>query len=535
MLIGLKKVGIDRFLVDKEHYNEYLPYLRGEPGVQLIPGSQKMELHLSHLPLLPGWASSALSDPLPFTNAEVCLPDWWSKELFDTQVEDALWANQRYGSIIAADLGMGKTRTAIAGGNSPYVILCPKSAMTVWEDEAHYAELTTQRLEQPCKTFDEFKAFFEERQQTNVWIVNYHSAHRWLPYFCRLGPAPNVHTLIADEAHYMQKSALKWTKAFQAIERQQVILLTATPIRNRLASLWPLLNIACPTAFGSQYEFRIAYCGATHGPYGLVDMSPSPQALDRLRKRLSVVVKKRVRPANSVVPIHREVIHAKVDRSHVIDIVKETGKASSHRLAWTTKLRSKIGTLKIPTAVELAKKELPKWGRGVFWVWHDDEVAKPLKRALEDVGISVTMLLGRTTQKKRDEIAREWKNGNASVNGPEALIISIGAGSTAISLTSCGLQVFVENDWAPLQMRQAETRCHRFGQQFNRCLVYYITIPGTVDDHIGQILLEKAAESESVLGVDGQSEQIKSMLGVSEKESDEEFLTRVVERLKRKG
>ncbi|OEU13932.1 hypothetical protein FRACYDRAFT_164950, partial [Fragilariopsis cylindrus CCMP1102] len=60
---------------------------------------------------------------------------------------------------------------------------------------------------------------------------------------------------------------------------------------------------------------------------------------------------------------------------------------------------------------------------------------------------------------------------------------SIRAAGLGITLTAASHVVFIEMDWSPLIVQQAEDRCHRVGQK-SSVLVQYLFFRNTVDEHI---------------------------------------------------
>jgi hypothetical protein len=208
-------------------------------------------------------------------------------------------------------------------------------------------------------------------------------------------------------------------------------------------------------------------------------------------------------------------------------------------VAWYTDLRQRIGLLKVPEAARLTASLLPRWKRIVLWVWHDDVVSelKAQLRTLLPGDVIIDEILGKTTQKKRDATARAWKaTKDTSIDAMDSriLIVSLGAGSQAVSYTTAGLAIFVELDWAPLQMQQGEKRTHRVGQIHDSCEAIYCVLKNTIDETIADVLLEKATECEEILGEDGQVDQMSTLFGVVntvEKESNADFMQRVAERL----
>jgi hypothetical protein len=153
-------------------------------------------------------------------------------------------------------------------------------------------------------------------------------------------------------------------------------------------------------------------------------------------------------------------------------------------------------------------------------VWHH-EVAKKLEAWIsvnKMIGklqnVPVDMLLGDTHSRKRAEIVNEWRTGD--FNKPRVLIASIGAAATAISLTTARAAVFVELDWTPMNLIQAEKRHYRFGNVFPDVATYYMVSQVGVDRQMMRALLEKAAASETALGQDGSLEQMRALLDEEE-------------------
>jgi len=520
------QIGNDWFLIDKSDANRVMLCLEGEPGLKiqdLKDDCPTIRVHLTHLPLL---YPDGIPDSLLYAPYGELLENFtWINSLFEHQCDTSEWIRNRRGTLLCHGLGLGKTRTTIASANIPMLIVCPKTASSVWEDELTLYGYSHHLLTKAPKKISEIKQYFKNNP-SDTYILNYHVAKHWLPYFCELGPTPNIHTLIADEAHYLQKASLSWSQALRRVKRERTILITATPIRNRLQSLWALLDAATPGAWGSHYEFRKFYCGAELGEWGLVDGYPSEEILQRLSMRLSVILNKHV--PEGLVPIERKLVTTCQEIAYDTQLSLASTRALDHQLSWLSAMRLKFGLLKVDKAIDLIQGNLEEWGRAVVWIWHK-EVLVELANKLDALNISYETLLGSTTQKKRDKIAREWKHGPVKPKKPKVLIAGIAAASTAISLTTCGLQIFLEHDWAPLQMQQSEARCYRYGQKHKKCLSMYIVVPGTIDEHIANVLLEKAKESEKVLGEDGQVKQIKTLLAHKE-ETDDEFIKRMAQK-----
>jgi SNF2 family DNA or RNA helicase len=78
------------------------------------------------------------------------------------------------------------------------------------------------------------------------------------------------------------------------------------------------------------------------------------------------------------------------------------------------------------------------------------------------------------------------------------MIAGLRAGNLGINLTKARYVIFAELDWSPAIHRQAEDRLHRIGQK-NTVFAYYLIGNGTLDDHVADILVDKAFEIDSVM------------------------------------
>jgi len=524
---------------DEDLILRYGTILKKEPGVRLIPG-KSLEVHSSHLPLLPGYDKFTPPDchvPGKFSFAKE-----WTDNLWSWQVEGSKQILSRRGTLLCDGLGTGKTRTTINSLEFPAAVVCPNSALeSVWGDELKDAGLNYRILS--GRKID--LTVFDDADDIDVWVMPYSIIHRWLPFFSEVGYGPTIKTLVGDEAHELQNRKGKVAQAWLCINPDRVIILTATPIRNRLRSLWSLLNAVAPNAFGNYWEFRVSYCAAKEGEYGWIDGRPDDLTIQRLAKRLGSLVIKRSREdvGQIVVPHTREVIQIETTPEERIDTLhgasQETigelwfnagTKLNAGQLALKAKLRKSFGLLKAQKALLDIRDSLAKHKRVIAWVWHKD-VAKLIEESLSD-DVDIDVILGSTTKKKRDKILHDWKYGEVKPNKPKLLIASIGALSSAVNLITCGCAMFIEQDWAPLHMIQAEKRTHRAGQKNDKCVTFYYTIGhNTIDEKITKVLVEKAEEDERIFGADGRGDQMRLILGASKQDSDEDFMAKALERM----
>ena len=507
---GLSLCGRSWWSVSRTALKEYYPHLKDVPGARVTTDPDGTPLsatiHLTHLPLLPGYTPSAARQIPP----DVPRVQWEWLRVY--QQNAVMIARERQGILLADDLGLGKTATATAAAQLPVMVMCPASAIYVWEKEC-------KRLGWTHFTFKAGVDRLEARERytvnpPNCWIVPYSMAPRLVSDFHPHGPAPDLTTLIADEAHIMSRGGVRASRAAAMTSATVRIALTATPMRSHLSSLWGILNMIAPGAFGTHWDFRKRYCSATENSFGGLD-DGAPSNTDELTKRVGVILIKRTREevGHEIPPLNRTVEFVKPDHAKLREAVEAT--ASSAQIAVESALRREIGRQKREAAHKTLLDLRRSYNRIVVWFWHKHHLEWLYERCAESLlTIPKDVMTGDSPTKRRARILDEWENGNPE--DPRLLFATIGAGATAISLTTAQAALFVEYDWTPLNVVQAEKRHHRFGNTHGHVRAHYLTLEGTDDERMLNVLLYKADSSEKILGRDGQVKLIETLMSTAQ-------------------
>ncbi len=158
-------------------------------------------------------------------------------------------------AILADEVGLGKTieagiilkELAVRGLARRVLILAPASLVDQWQ-----AELDT-------KFFERFDTPTEPQdwRETQKGIVSYQRAispktrreilkHRW-------------DLVIVDEAHKVKNHTGATYQFLQEVDRNFVLLLTATPLQNNLRELYNLITLLRPGQLGTWSQFRKDY------------------------------------------------------------------------------------------------------------------------------------------------------------------------------------------------------------------------------------------------------------------------------------
>jgi non-specific serine/threonine protein kinase len=127
------------------------------------------------------------------------------------------------------------------------------------------------------------------------------------------------------------------------------------------------------------------------------------------------------------------------------------------------------------------------------------EIIDPLAEYLGGIfGRPGARLHGGTSVKQRRQIVQQFQ----AEDGPPFFILSLKAGGTGLNLTAASHVVHFDRWWNPAVENQATDRAFRIGQQRN-VLVHKFITTGTVEQRIDELISDKRALAEQLLGGDG--------------------------------
>jgi len=169
-----------------------------------------------------------------------------------------------------------------------------------------------------------------------------------------------------------------------------------------------------------------------------------------------------------------------------------------------TMLRRAAGVCKVPVAVNYIRDWVEStthvdddgylhFERPLIVWTHHRAVSEMMAEVVPTVIGNAGVIIGGSTQEHRDRVIDGFQAGEIPV-----VICSIAAASTGITLNRSSDVLFVESDWTPALVSQAEDRSHRRGVK-RPVLVTTLIASGTLDEHVQNVLLNKAEVLEQVL------------------------------------
>lgn len=407
--------------------------------------------------------------------------------------------------LCADDMGLGKTMIAIALAQHyrdarPVVIVVPNSVKINWEREIN-KWVDGERIVKP--TGRKVKPL----RDGSIYLLNWEILTYWADALIALQPQ----IVIFDEAHYMKNKGskaqpVKRTAAGKRLAAavNKVIMLTGTPITNRPAELWPLLNMLYPKAWPSFWQFAKRYCGLVNNGFGW-DFGGATN-LTELHERIQGYVIRRTKeqvlpdlPAKTRATVVVQ-FDEKLRTEYFTGIRQAVAAAEAHdqgaALVYIEKAKQVTARAKLKASIDWIRTmaELEKL---VVFV-HHHFVADAVAEALGDRAVIATGQ--QTAPQKQDAIDRFQSDDRVRV------IIASEALQEGVTLTASSNVVHLEFSWTPGAQEQKDDRTHRIGQK-HAVMIWNLVAENTIDEYIIELLEAKRINIDMVMdGVDSGQE-----------------------------
>lgn len=346
-------------------------------------------------------------------------------------------------------------------------------------------------------------------------------------------------TLICDEAHYLKEKTSQRSKAVLDLSSRMknVLCLTGTPILNRPKEIWHLTRVVDPSIFPKFHDFGVRYCGAFKNRFGWVyDGASRLDELDKklrstimIRRTKDQVLKELPPKTRVLMPFALESAQDRLYKKETSEAVQKLRSLKAERDQW----RLETETLTKEELDELMSRSAEKKSRSaklagfmmeeiekirqacvrakydqclsfienlhgqekkilIFAVHH--ETIDRLMADLSQKGIKVDRIDGRVDGAYRDGIKQRFQEGDL-----EVLVCGIRAAGEGLTLTASKSVVFMEIDYTPGRMVQAEDRTHRVGQS-QAVTIYYLLLMGSIEEKIAALVDSKREVANAALG-----------------------------------
>jgi len=427
--------------------------------------------------------------------------------LYDYQREAALFASRAGRCLIGDDMGLGKTIEAIAAveivarnfGVERVLIVCPTSLKHQWEREI------ARVVDRSARIIGGFRRSREDRFQAESFykITNYDTVYRDLDLIAAWSPD----LVILDEAQRIKNWNTRTARNVKKIASPYAIVLTGTPLENRLEELVSIVQFVDQHRLGPTFRFLhdhqiLDEFGKVVGYRNLdrIGQTLAPILIRRRKKDVLHELPERLEKRFFVPMTPQQMEHHEENREIVGKLVAKwrrfrfLSEADQRRLlialqnmrmacdsTYLLDQRTDHGAKADEVATLLDEIfERPDTKAVVFSQWL--RMHEVLARRLEQRKWSHVLFHGGVASARREDLIDRFRE------DPRCrAFLSTDAGGVGLNLQHATVVVNVDLPWNPAVLEQRIGRVHRLGQTQPVQVVSFVA-QGTIEEGMLSIL-----------------------------------------------
>jgi len=427
----------------------------------------------------------------------------------------------QFGACLADDMGLGKTIEILAFltvlKNKKHVgtnlLVVPASLVSNWQNEINrFAPslkflIAHQGINPASKEILKQNLFHEKYDLviTTYGLIQKQESLKQTQWYY----------VILDEAQAIKNPGTNQTKAVKQLKSYNRIILTGTPIENRLSDLWSLYDFINPGLLGSAQEF------SNHAK----SLNNQPEQYSRLKNVITPYLLRRLKTDKSIISDLPDKIEMKtysqLSKKQIIlyqkllEDINTTLESSEGIQRKGIILSSLIKFKQICNhpGQYLGNQEYTEQDSGKFMRLREicetifekrekvliftqfKEVTAPLHDFLKTIFNRDGLILhGSIAAAKRTNLIEQFQS-NEYI---PFFILSLKAGGVGLNLTEANHVIHFDRWWNPAVENQATDRAFRIGQKKNVVVHKFIT-KGTIEEKIDVMLEEKASLSKNII------------------------------------
>lgn len=440
--------------------------------------------------------------------------------LYEFQARGAIFLACRGRSILGDDMGLGKTVQTLAAiellakerGIRKALVIAPASVKYQWEGEIRKFTDRSVQLIEGLKDVRETQyvqeAFFK--------LVNYEQVVRDLDEMNAWSPD----IVVLDEAQRIKNWESKTSRAVKKLRSRYAIVLTGTPLENRLEELYSIVQFVDDRRLGPAFEFL-----HEHRVLDKKGNLTGYRNLDKIREKLSPILLRRTRgevlrelPERTDSTRYVELTEAQrvpydeqrnnlarlVSRPVITDLDRKRILACivNMRLVCDSTFLFDKQTNVSPKLDEFAEVIADLMSSGqhkavVFSQW--ETMLHKTAEVLSRLGIGHALLHGGLQGKDRRAVLEQFKSDECRV------FLSTDAGGVGLNLQAADTVVNLELPWNPAVLEQRIARVHRMGQNRPVRVINFVT-RDSIEERVLRAIESKRALFGSVF--DGETDAV---------------------------
>ncbi len=411
--------------------------------------------------------------------------------------------------------GRGRTRRTASTRPGPTLLVCPMSVVGNWQREAErfapslraYVHHGGERLTG--------RTFARTARSSDLVITTYGLVVRDAEALAGV----RWRRIVVDEAQSIKNAETRQSRAVRSLPATSRLALTGTPVENRLAELWSIMEFCDPGLLGSARAFRERFAVP-------VERYGDEEAAARLKRVIGPFVLRRLKTDRSIIAdlpdklemkvfcnltreqaaLYQAVVDdmlARIEASEGIERrglvlatmtkLKQVCNHPAHLLADGSRLDGRSG--KLARLDEILEEALAEGDRALCFTQFA-EMGHLLRDHLQHtLGVEVPFLHGGVAKPARDAMVARF----AAADGPPVLLLSLKAGGVGLNLTAANHVIHFDRWWNPAVEDQATDRAFRIGQRRDVQVRKFVCV-GTLEERIDRMIEDKRALAERIVG-----------------------------------
>lgn len=424
-------------------------------------------------------------------------------------IEFILASNLR--ALVADEQGLGKTIQAIGAlklrrsDALPAVVVTKTTVTHQW-----YHELV-EWLGKEGLIYQVIKSGKEKALPgLQVYITSFDliKKHDDMFSLCSSDEEYKIRTVIIDECQAIKNHLSDRARALQDFTRdkEHIIGLSGTPIKNNAGEYFTILNILQPSRFPTYQGYLDRYCDTyEQGQYTKIGGLSNPELFHDMTKDF-IIRRTREQAAPDIPKVDRQFFHVELDKKFnnaYRDAMKEldelfyedeTSETMTNMMAIMAKMRRITGISKVDAAVDYATEFLLNnpGEKLVIFAHHHDAVTflvNKLNQWLKDGGYGEALNLNSSLDgDARARLVSKFKDDANS----RIMVASTLAAGEGLNLQFVRHAIMLERQWNPANEEQAEGRFARIGAT-GHIVVQYFIASETIDEYFTELVETKRA------------------------------------------
>ncbi len=435
-------------------------------------------------------------------------------KLYDHQTAAFNWLKKHWkfaspGALLADDMGLGKTLVSLSflswvqdqfradDKHKPLLIVAPTGLLKNWLDEIfmHLQEpglgeilrcyaSGLRKLKNPhVKSLNEITKGHpildtESLKSCDLALTTYESMRDYRMSFALI----QWGCIVFDEAQKIKNPSSDMTDAAKAMQSEFILALTGTPVENRLADLWCILDTVQPGRLGSVREFSKKYEAPTRNKKTealdklrsfLTDISSPPIMLRRFKEEhIDCLPTKKIEIYKETMPdaqaiAYKDIIKRERETTgkQILRVLNEMRNSSLHPYLKRNESDDDYinDSARLRAVFEILDRVYGQNEKALLFV-ESREMQQILCEIIQRkyrLGSPPLIINGKISGEKRKARVDAFQNRS----GFGVMILSPKAGGVGLNITAASHVVHVSRWWNPATEDQCNDRVYRIGQK----------------------------------------------------------------------